>query len=207
MFEVALWPLPQLLFFWVSSLNPHSPSGLLFQRAIMPSASRDKQPTTRHRLGIQFESPKKSRHRKHTKGIILPPTQRIQQLRLFERLNALKQPAKVDCQSPSDENLLDADNSWVDLNSDEPQLELEPRAPTPPTKRITPNAEAYRLYHAWKELLPSLIDPFLHYTRISVGKIVQPASNIPGKCTRSCPMKSVNVLSLYHDRKQYDTPD
>jgi hypothetical protein len=170
----------------------------ILYRLTMSSASRDKQPTTRYRLGKQFESPKKSRHRQHTKDFILPPSQRIKQYHLFERLNALKQPTKsqVEDDPPSlnvEEHI--ADNDWIDVP--------EPETPIPVERRIVPDGDAYRLYNSWKTLLPSLVDPFLKYTQISIGKIVQPATSIPTTCTKLCSVKSTDIICLYLDRKWY----
>ncbi|KJA22000.1 hypothetical protein HYPSUDRAFT_67307 [Hypholoma sublateritium FD-334 SS-4] len=85
--------------------------------------------------------------------------------------------------------------------------ELEDTAGSTPTvenkkRRTAPNQAAYNLHSKWTRLIPSLVDDFLEYSKVTIGKIVTTAPfTLKSRCLHplSCQYKSRKIICLYFD--------
>lgn len=71
-------------------------------------------------------------------------------------------------------------------------------------RRTTPNQAAYNLHSKWTQLISSLIDDFLEYSKLAIGKTESIApSDLKSRCFHpiSCQYKSRKIICLYFDRE------
>jgi len=169
--------------------------------------SRAQQPATSIGLGVQFTSPVKVRDKKKTTTIVIPPGHFQKKRRLLEKLEALKCPISVSKLEPAPDHdavpfcaLEDA----PDIYTDNPAVSDSQKTNDPPTvkakNRILPDAQSNRLYQAWIELLPTLVDPLLQYRTQSVGSPLKPTKLDRHNCSCSYVTQSLEILCLFYDR-------
>ncbi|KAG6369473.1 hypothetical protein JVT61DRAFT_14363 [Boletus reticuloceps] len=66
---------------------------------------------------------------------------------------------------------------------------------------ILADATAERLYANWKELIPTLVSPYLHYMSRTIGKPLPPYPQCISLCKNSdCACKHTQLLGLLFDR-------
>jgi hypothetical protein len=158
-------------------------------------------------LGKPFRSPKKKRsHPKHS-AVVLCPLKISRRKYLLSRIRQLEstlQDATEDTtdlvdNGNNDYYNADPDDGGIDDNigfrSDSPPLSNNRLRNTQP--RDT-QAEAQRLYRAWKAIIPSLVTPLLTYARKSAG---QPATTtLEITPCASCPHQTATrILCLFWD--------
>ena len=93
---------------------------------------------------------------------------------------------------------MDLEGDYVDV---EDEVDQHPSTPLPP-KRNT-KGEALRLYNAWKDLIPSLIRPFLTYTNKSGSHPTAITIQVDHSPCASCTIethKTTQILCLFWDR-------
>jgi CxC1 like cysteine cluster associated with KDZ transposases len=173
----------------------------------MPSA-RSKQ-LTAHGLGKHFSSPQKPRDKNKTTTRLKIPNQAAKHQALLAKLLSLQQATQHDEDvEPKQSDYVDSDPD-VDMIIDEPATESHTPDPdlSPDTtiqRRITPDTASYRLYNAWKSLLPTLVRPLLSYLHQSHARVLPPPSTLDGACKRShCTMKTHQMICLYFDRMSF----
>jgi hypothetical protein len=163
-------------------------------------------------LGRHFTSPLKKRDKKKSNTFVRAPLQDMKRKHLLAKLALLQDPSASlasrddplsedaagmvdsnECFPPVDENIA---NSTYDVNRSS-ATECQPR------RRIVPNEVDIRLYNKWLDLLPHLVDPFLHYLATSTGTALTSANDIRSQCTDLCTKSSTNILCLYFDREVF----
>lgn len=160
-------------------------------------------------LGQVYRSPPKKRSQAHHAVTVICPLKAARRKALEEKFRRLNENLPRSAteendtfQSPADvsnDNAMDLDEDYVDLNVKDPR----PPQETTENKRDT-HGEAQRLYNAWKKLVPTLVLPLLTYLNKSAG---QPTSNTfemsPMSCTSCAPHthKTTRILCLFWDRK------
>jgi hypothetical protein len=69
-----------------------------------------------------------------------------------------------------------------------------------PSKRILPDQSALSLDKNWKDLLPQLLDPYLHYEASTIGSVVVPISGARSNCEiLDCMSKVYKITCIYFD--------
>lgn len=113
------------------------------------------------------------------------------------------------------------DDQWMDVDesielpfevmeeipaAEQPQVEVDPSPSKANTlqkqRHILPNAADYRLYHEWMEIIPSLVDDYLHYTNTTMGERIGPGPE--EICREGCVchderLKATTLTCLYVD--------
>ncbi|KAF7977559.1 hypothetical protein HWV62_3356 [Athelia sp. TMB] len=143
--------------------------------------------------------------------------------RLQAKLNALLQTS-VPLAVPSSTDPNDGDQ-WMDIDPadnllaeiveappldqpDQPQEPVQDSGPTvvnvgsPSKRRILPNAADYRLYHEWMNIIPTLVDDYIHYANITMGKPPGPSPEEifrEGCVCHDEKLKVVTLTCLYVD--------
>lgn len=90
-----------------------------------------------------------------------------------------------------------------------PEFELRDTAGSTPTaedkkRRTAPNQTTYNLHSKWTHLIPSLIDDFLEYSKLAIGKTESIApSDLKSRCLHplSCQYRSRKIICLFFDRE------
>jgi hypothetical protein len=158
--------------------------------------------------GQHYTSPQKARDKKKTttRVTLLGQTARKQQLLLQLRALETKTwsipPAAVkdsDIDPEVSEYIPDPTENTTTVPSCQP-----PSSDTPvsTSRRILPDPASHRLYDSWKCLIPTLLAPLLDYLNRSHACLPPQVGDIRETCQRTdCPIKSVNIICLYFDRK------
>lgn len=161
-------------------------------------------------LGQPFTSPIRRRDKKKTTTLVEPIGQQLRVQCLEEKLAKLKRrerkekvithtdpPEHVD--EPVDEPADEVDEGTTpEIHLLEPFVDA-----SQPPRRVLPDKSAHNLYTKWADVLPSLIDPLLHYITASTGKIQDPVSTLQSMCSNltSCTRRTNTILCLYQDRE------
>lgn len=114
----------------------------------------------------------------------------------------MKMPECEECDDNDEWELVETEEDIISERNPGPMPEQSSESKVKPTRRrIVPDAAGHRLHVAWKDLLPSLVEPFLQYSNISSGNATVPAENVRAKCIKSgCGEKSTRITCLYWDR-------
>jgi hypothetical protein len=114
----------------------------------------------------------------------MPPTDNVEQLPL-----PVEEPMAID------------EVDWEDIQPD--PIPSEPSQPPKARQRILPDTESARLYTAWKDHLPSLVNSLIAYMSFSTGHVVAPASDLISQCNQAtCVRKDTKIQCLYFDHKK-----
>jgi hypothetical protein len=163
----------------------------------------------RRGLGEAYRSPKKKRSQAHHAVVVKCPLKLARRKALEEKFSRL--------QEKGSENTGDFDGgqSGIETFNDDPTdldedyMDVEEPQPAPNShkagarKRDT-QGEAQRLYNAWKDLVPSLVLPFLAYMNKAASR---PTANTFEQNTSPCATcpadahKTTRILCLFWDRK------
>lgn len=165
-------------------------------------------------LGKHFESPLCPHDKSKTQKLVQVAGQSVQHRRLAAQLEKLQSISVDHILASAGENHTDVDiSSGFDptnqdfILNDELQPEMDAdhslEAPRQTSKRcIHPDLAADRLYQNWKLLIPTLIQPYLHYVSQMLGKPLPPPSSPISFCNcTQCSHKPTHILCLFFDRK------
>jgi hypothetical protein len=167
------------------------------------------------RLGKHMSSPAKPRDKRRNNTIVRPTGQETRRKHLLKMIEDLKAPNIQTSGNANADDLSDGIFPEIPMDVDDstppppdlqivegPILKPKPSQPAKTPRRILPDDTAFRLYTAWKTVLPELLQPYLRYKTLSTGSVVQPSANIRSKCAASdCEFKTSNVTCIYYDRE------
>lgn len=160
-------------------------------------------------LGKNYLTPQKPGRRRKVKDslIVALPGRDARRRELLQQLHDLDKKRAADMGNDTDpftvDNLgvpmdqdLDSHGDWID---DEP---AETPTPEPSRKRKRRNLDydAERQYTKWKEMLPTLVQPFLTFISTSSGKAAPVEVDMP-PCSHCSTKKISRVLCLFWDRE------
>ena len=166
-----------------------------------------------------YSSPHRPRNKQQTAQVIYQG-ETDERDRLQARLDALLHPSP-----PSEPAVAAADperhDQWIDIDEPSeplpeamdtlPSLQTDQPPPEPADsspgkgkskRRILPNAADYRLYYEWMNIIPTLVDDYLEYTKATMG---QPIGLGPEEIYRKgcvCDdekLKSTTITCIYVD--------
>ena len=178
-------------------------------------------------LGQHFENPKCPRNKTQTQNIVEIPRKASKRCRIMQQLEQLQTRPINTPMNTNDTFDADSANFTADLNpgdedyipsntepdtvQDAPELmaQEEHNTHSNPTlqtsglhQHILPDTPAKCLYANWKELIPTLVLPYLHYTSRMLGELLSPSPQSILLCkSRSCLHKLTNILGLLFDCK------
>ena len=157
--------------------------------------------------GRQNPSPLKRRNDKKSSTQVNSALQDIRRKAVFAHLARLVNPP-TPAPNDNDTNTSDAPehvSSPVDLPPGKPmEVMVDEEVVEIPenSRRTQPDQEAFRLYARWKEVLPTLHGPYLHFLNHTVGHPTPPLAELVTHCQNtSCTHTSTSVLCLLWDCK------
>ena len=173
-------------------------------------------------LGKHFGSPRRPRDKHKTQRYIEIAGHSAKRRRLATRLEQLhsveapSSPLSVETFSDqlddelgyenhidsSDQEFVPSDSESYQVIDDTQLLEATSEAQPLARKHVLPDISAERLCGSWKTIIPTLIQPYLHYVSRTLGRPLPPFSLAITLCSRSqCMRKTVSLLCLLFDRK------
>ncbi|KAG9224072.1 hypothetical protein CCMSSC00406_0010006 [Pleurotus cornucopiae] len=165
-------------------------------------------------LGQHYTSPRKAAPRKSQ--IVQPLGHLVKKRKLAEELARLLSNDKPTDISPhvSDTSRADTEVDELTTRLSGTEMDIDSSYIQPPPTSYIPRPSprsqdevkkpVLKLYDAWENVLPSLIDPLLQYEHKSIGKPAVYPLQIPRLCRKaagSCDFKTFNILCLFQDRE------
>lgn len=187
--------------------------------APLQSKERRMQPTVKDGMGEHFSSPPKKRNskRKTQTPAFTTFDHEAKKRKLQDKLKSFVEgssqalnpslPAEMS-EVKRQEHVIPASTDFLKENqstnnSDHPEL-AGGDATDNKKRRTAPNQSAHNLHTKWTQLIPSLIDDFLEYSKLAIGKAESIApSELKCRCShpQSCQYKYCKIICLYFDRK------
>ena len=184
------------------------------------------QPTVKDGMGEHFSSPPRKRNskRKTQTPAFTTFDHEAKKRKLQEKLKSFSEGSStaLNPSLPADESEVKRQEEIIPAftdflkgsqpvnNSDDPEQVASGDAGSTLTvtenkkRRTVPNQSAHNLHTKWTQLIPSLIDDFLEYSKLAIGKAESIApSELKCRCSHphSCQYKSCKIICLYFDRK------
>jgi hypothetical protein len=153
-------------------------------------------------LGKNYTSPERPGRRSKNQRLVSRPGQQSKRDAILKRMRELDQRAQTVpselVQDVFDAPAIDSEMDWID----EP-AEYSHNVPKDTPKRRKPRdhkSDTLNQYKAWKEIVPSLVEPLLSYIGRTTAGATPQSVDIP-QCSHCDGSKISRVLCLFWDRK------